>query len=132
MFEMLAKERRRFKATGGGRFSSRYEETSGILKILFLQLIYQGSNIRPNVNNNTFVKTSSSIARLSFVFSIFLFNRATNYESKMYFPSERISKPRKFYIPCTRPLSTQRPSNFISTSHWYYSETRPELSPVSF
>lgn len=56
MFEMLAKERRRFKPTDGGRFSSRYEEMSGILKIFLLQLIYQGSNIRPNVNDNTYVR----------------------------------------------------------------------------
>lgn len=53
---MLAKERSRFKLTDGGRFSSRYEEMSGILKIALLQLIFQSSDIRPNVHNNTHVR----------------------------------------------------------------------------
>lgn len=56
MFEMLAKERSRFKLTDGGRFSSRLEEMSGILKIVLLQLIYQNSDTRPDVNNNTYVR----------------------------------------------------------------------------
>lgn len=56
MLEMLAKERGRFKLTDGGRFSSRYEEMSGILKIVLLQFIYQSSDIRPDVNNNTYVR----------------------------------------------------------------------------
>lgn len=56
MFEMLAKERSRFKLIDEERFSGRYEKMSGILEIALLRLIYQSSDILPDVNNNIYVR----------------------------------------------------------------------------